>query len=352
MMIPGMRNLPLTIRQVAEIVGGAVEGDGAGMIHGLAAMEAATERDLTFAADERRAGQLAKSRAAAALVGRQPPAAPMPLIRVPDVQEALARLLGRLSEDEDLPARGVHPSACIAPDAQLGKDVAVGPNVVVGPRAVVGDGCVLCANVAVAARCRLGERCVLFEGVVVRPGSVLGKRVRIGPNSVIGWDGFGYYLKDGVHHKVPHAGNVVIEDDVEVGACACVDRAKFGSTLVGAGSKIDNLVQVAHNVRVGRGCILVGQCGIAGSARLGNYVVIGGHAGIRDHITLGDGVQCAAYAAVAQDVEAGQAVAGAPANPVREQMRIWQTMNKLPDLAKKVRELEARLGALESPKDH
>ena len=347
-----MRNLPLTVQQIAQVVGGRVEGDGGVMIHALAAMDAAAASDLTFAADERRAGQLAKSLAGAALVAKEPASAPMPLVRVSNVQEALAKLLGHLMGDEDLPLRGRHPSATVAPDAKVGRDVAIGPNVVVGSQSVIGDRCVLCANVVVAARSRVGDDSVLFEGVVVRPDSVIGRRVRIGPNTVIGWDGFGYYFKDGVHHKVPHAGNVVIEDDVEIGACSCVDKAKFGSTLVGAGSKIDNLVQVAHNVRMGRGCILVGQCGLAGSVKLGNYVVIGGSAGIRDNITLGDGVQCAAFAAIAQDVEPGQIVAGAPAGPVREQLRIFQSLPKLPDLLKKVRELEMRLSALESPKDH
>jgi UDP-3-O-[3-hydroxymyristoyl] glucosamine N-acyltransferase len=199
---------------------------------------------------------------------------------------------------------------------------------------------------------RVGGECRLHEGVVVRHGCTLGERVEIGPNSVIGQDGFGYYFQDGAHHKVPHIGTVVIEDDVEIGACSCVDRAKFGATRIGAGTKIDNLVQIAHNVETGRGCLLAGQVGIAGSARLGDTVVLGGHAGVRDNIRLGDGVQAAAFSAVAGDIEAGQVVGGVPARPVREQMRAVHAAAKTPEMAKKLRDLQARIERLESAADH
>lgn len=347
-----MRNLPATVNQIAQVVGGTVEGDGSVSVSALAPMDAAGPTDLTFAADERRAGRLSLSKAAAAIVAREPAAAPMPLIRVGDVQLAMIALLGHLSEPEDLPPVGRHASAVVAADAIVAPDAAIGPGVVIGSGAVIGAGCVLCANVSVGQAARIGEQSMLFEGVVVKARCVVGRRVRIGPNSVIGWDGFGYHFALGKHNKVPHAGNVVIADDVEIGACTCIDKAKFGSTFIGAGSKIDNLVQVGHNVQVGQGCILVGQCGIAGSTKMGNGVVIGGHAGVRDNITIGDGVQCAAYAAIAQDVPAGTTIAGIPATPAREQFRILQALTRLPELLKRVKELEARLSALESPKNH
>jgi len=347
-----MTNQTLTVLQVAELIGGTVEGDASGKIRGVAAIDQAAPEDVTFAVDERNAAALATSQAGAAIVARNAPAAPMPLIRVDNVWPAVAKLLAHLAGGADVPKPGIHPSATVAPDAQLGPDVAIGPGCVIGTKAKLGQGTVLCANVSIGAAAVIGGDCLLAEGVVVQAGCLLGDRVRIGPNSVIGSEGFGYYFADGAHHRIPHIGNVVIEDDVEIGACTCVDRAKFGSTRIGAGTKIDNLVQIAHNVQIGRGCILAGQAGLAGSVRLGNGVVVMGHAGIRDHVTLGDGVQCAAFAAIASDVPAGQVVAGIPAQPAREALRIFQAWNKLPELIKTVRTLETRLKALESAKDH
>jgi len=342
----------MTVQEIADLVGGTVEGDASRRIEGIASVDSAGPSKLTFAADQKRAAQLAASQAGAAIVGKAPVAAAMPLIRVDNVQAAMAKLLGELAGSEDLPPAGVHPSAVVAPDAQIGPGVAIGPGAVVGARASIGAGGVLCAHACVGADAVVGEKTILFEGAVVRYGCVVGRRVRIGPNTVIGYDGFGYYTEHGVHHKIPHIGNVVIEDDVEFGACSCVDRGKFDSTRVGAGTKVDNLVQIAHNVQVGRGCILVGQCGIAGSARLGDYVVLGGGTGVRDNVTLGDGVQCAAHSAIAADVADGEVVAGTPAGPAKEVLRMLLASKKLPDLLKRVAQLQARLEALESSKDN
>jgi len=342
----------LTVREIAELVGGTVDGDGGRKLTRLAPMDEAGPDELTFATDARREARLAESRAGAAIVGVSAPQAPMPLIRVDNVQAAVARLLGHLAEPEDLPRKGVHPSAVVDPSATVSPLAAIGPNVVIGPRAKIGAGCTLCANVTIGADVTLGEDVLLWEGVVIRRDCHLGSRVRVGPNTVIGYDGFGYYQDDGVHRKIPHIGKVVIEDDVEIGACSCVDRAKFGETRIGKGTKIDNLVQVAHNVRVGRGCILAGQCGIAGSAKLGNHVIVMGHAGIRDNISLGDGVQCSAFAAVAQNVADGEIVAGVPARPAGLTLRIARAEEKLPELLKRVKSLETRLKKLESAKDN
>ncbi|HAU37068.1 MAG TPA: UDP-3-O-(3-hydroxymyristoyl)glucosamine N-acyltransferase [Phycisphaerales bacterium] len=342
----------LTVRRVADWLGATVEGDETAEIRALASLETAGPGELTFAADARREAHLADCRASAVIVGPDAPASKATLLRVPDVQKAVATVLSRLACPEDLPAPGVHPLATVADDAQVAADARIGPGVRVGPRAKIGAGTALCANVSVGADVEIGPGCVLREGVAVLAGCRIGARVRIGPNSAIGYDGFGYFFSGGVHHKIPHIGNVVIEDDVEIGACSCVDRAKFGSTRIGAGTKIDNLVQVAHNVQVGRGCILVGQAGIAGSARLGDFVVIGGNAGIRDNVSLGTGAQVAAYSAVASDVPDGQTVAGTPAGPAKEKMRVLMAGEKLPELIKRVKHLEAKVQALESSKDN
>jgi UDP-3-O-[3-hydroxymyristoyl] glucosamine N-acyltransferase len=348
-----MTDEPLTLRRIAEIVGGTVEGDGSVVVEAIAALDQAGPADLTFA-DVRHARGLAASKARAAIVerGSKAAAAAIPMVRVDNAQLAVFRLLSHLAGPEDLPPAGIDPTARVAPDAKIAQAVAIGPGVVIGPRAAVGDRSVLCAHAFVGRGVVIGQDCMLAEGVVVRADCRVGSRVRIGSNSVIGYDGFGYWTEAGVHHRVPHVGNVVIEDDVDIGACSCVDRAKFGSTRIGAGTKIDNLVQIAHNVQIGRGCVLAGQCGIAGSAKLGRYVVVGGNAGIRDNVTLGDGVQCSAFAAVASDVPDGQGVAGIPAGPAREKLREIQAGAKLPGLLKRVKDLEAKVNALESPKDH
>jgi UDP-3-O-[3-hydroxymyristoyl] glucosamine N-acyltransferase len=341
----------LTVRQVADLLGARMEGDGSANVVGVASLEEATASQVAFVTEARHAKRLTGCLAAAAIVGDFAVQTNMPLLRVTDVRAALVTLLNFFSPGEDLPPAGIHPSATIAPDAKLGAGAAVGPGVHIGARAVIGRDCVLCANVSVGADVVIGDNTVLFEGVVVRWGCRLGNRVRIGPNSVIGYDGFGYHFSEGKHHRVPHIGQVVIEDEVEMGACACVDRAKFGVTRIGAGTKIDNLVQIAHNVQVGQHCLMAAHVAIGGSVKLGDYVVLGGGASLRDNIELGKGVRCSALAGVGSDIPAGQVVAGTPAGPARDMLRQWQAATELPELLKRVRELEKRLHAIESAKN-
>ena len=347
-----MDNDKLTLREIAGIVGGSVEGDASFVVAAIAALDEAGPEDLTFA-DARHAAGLAESRAGAALVeadGAAVDFAGRPVVRVADVQRAIYQLLCRLAGQEDLPAPGTCPTATVAPDARLGRNVAIGPGAVVGAGAAIGDRTALCANAVVAAGCTIGSDCAIAEGAVVRGRSVIGNRVRIGPNSVIGYDGFGFQTAGGVHRRFPHIGNVVIEDDVEIDACSCIDRGKFGSTRIGRGVKIDNLVQIAHNCHIGPGSIIVAQVGIAGSSKLGRYCVLAGQVGLVDNITLGDGVQVGAKGGVLQDISAGQKYTGMPARPATEMIRMWHSLPKLPDLVKHVRELESRLAALESSK--
>jgi len=352
--LPIMEAKKLTTGRIAEIVGGKVQGDPDLEIESVASMSEAGPGQITFASDPKWVMQLAGSRASGAIVQESAvlPDARIAFILVPDVQLALAKLLGCLCGQEYLPPVGCAPSAVVAGDAQLGPDVRIGPGVVIGPAARIGNGTALLANVSIGPDVRIGRNVVLCEGVCIRHGCSIGDRVRIGPNSVIGYDGFGYFFADGRHNKIPHAGNVVIEDDVEIGACACIDRAKFGSTRVGAGTKIDNLVQVAHNVQIGRGCVIAALGGIAGSARLADYVVLGGHVGVRDNISVGKGVTCGAYTAVASDVPDGQTLFGIPAAPAKQRFRELSLVQKLPELVKRVCRLEERLKSLEPSKDH
>jgi len=340
-----------TIEEIARIVQGRVEGDAGVVVDGVGSLQEARPGQITFVSDAKRVGELSQCRASAALVAEGAPVAPvadstapaMTLVRVKDVQTAVAALLERLDPGDDLPPVGVHASSVVASSAVVSADVRVGPFVVIGERAVVAAGCVLSAGVKIGADVILGEGCVLFENAVIRWGCRLGRRVRVGPGSVIGYDGFGYTTQAGRHVRVRHVGVVEIEDDVDLGACTCVDRAKFGVTRIGTGSKIDNLVQVAHNIQMGRGCILAAQVGLAGSSRLGHYVVMGGQVGVADHLTVGDGVQLGAQAGVMKDVPAGDIQAGTPAIPIREVMRQIVQVGKLSELQRRVKELESKL---------
>ncbi|MBN1553213.1 MAG: UDP-3-O-(3-hydroxymyristoyl)glucosamine N-acyltransferase [Phycisphaerae bacterium] len=335
----------MTLRQIAECVGGIVEGDDSLSVKGLACLEEAGPEDLTFATESKHVTILVQSRAAAAIVPRDAQIDwPGALVCVQSVPLAMGRLLAMLAGPEDLPAAGIAESAVVDPTAQIASDAAIGPNVTIGPRVVVGAGTALCAGVAMGADVRVGDGCVLQEGVVVRSGCVVGNRVRIGPNGVIGADGYGYVFADGVHHKIPHAGNVVIEDDVELGACVCIDRAKWGSTRVGKGAKIDNLCQIAHAVQIGSGVLLAAQVGIAGSTKVGDFAMFGGQVGVRDNIQIAPGAIIGACACIAQSVETTQPQMGIPSRDMRGFLQQQKALEKLPELLRRVKKLERQLG--------
>ncbi len=338
-----------TIGGIAQAIGAELEGDGRRPVRGFAAIESAREDELTFVVDARRAAGLADCRAAGVLAGPGVAApAHLAVLRVKDVEASVAAVLGLFAPPEDLPAPGVHPTAVVDGSARLGRDVAIGPCAIVGKDVVLGDGVVLSAHVCLAQGVEVGEKTVLMPGVVVRERCRIGRRCRIHSNAVIGTDGFGYYHRDGVHHKVPHVGIVEIGDDVEIGACACVDRAKFGATRIGAGSKIDNLVQLAHNVQLGRGALLAALVGLAGSAKLGDYVALGGMAGARDNVCIGDRTVVAAHSVALGDLPADGVYGGIPAVPIELWRRIVQTWTRLPDMRQALKDLQARVNALES----
>jgi UDP-3-O-[3-hydroxymyristoyl] glucosamine N-acyltransferase len=349
-----MTDTTWTLATLAQWIDGTVEGDETVTVARLAPIDQADGDSLTFALDERRVAQLADSTAGAAIIPADADATGihMPVVRVERVDHALAVLLSQFAPTEDVPPVGIHPSAVIADSATVGNDVAIGPNVVVGENTTIGDRTVLCANVTVGSKVVLGEDNLVGENTTIKTRTQTGKAVRIGPGCVIGYDGFGYFFADGQHHLIPHLGNVILEDDVHLGACVCVDRGKFGPTRVGAGTKVDNLVQIAHNVQTGRNCILVGQCGIAGSAVLGDGVVLGGSSGVRDNVTLGDGAQLAAYSATASNIPAGEGFAGTPARPMSEFGRINAVFGKLPELNKRIRKLESLVEKLQAALDN
>ena len=335
--------MTVTVRQLAERVRGEVLGDADLPISHARTLGEAGPGDITFVADTRHLAEWHTSRASAAVVPTSVPVNGRPIIRVPDPLMAFAQIV-RDFRHRPAAACTIDPMASVHPTARLAAGVTVGPFAVVGEGAAVGANCVLHAGAVVGRFCKLGEDVTLHPHVVLYEDCVLGSRVVIHANAVIGADGFGYRPQDGRHVKVPQLGWVEIEDDVEIGACTTIDRGTFGPTRIGAGTKIDNHVQVAHNCQIGKHNVLVSQVGIAGSVSTGEFVVIGGQAGIADHVHIGDRVQLGAKSGVHKDVPADARMLGAPATTQREQARIWISLEKLPDVCHDVKRIKHHLG--------
>ncbi len=338
-------NMSFTAAQIAEKLKGEVIGDGSIQITGLAPAEYARAGQLTFAENATYFAAAEQSQAAAILVSGPFVSANKVLIRVANPRVALARVLPLFFPPEEHP-RGIHPSAVVADSAQVDPTAHIGPGCIVGPRVKLGARAVLMGNNDLGADCDLGEDVCLFPNVVLYPRTKIGRRVVIHAGSVIGSDGYGYVLDEGRHRKVLHLGNVIIGDDVEIGANAAIDRGALGSTVIGEGTKIDNLVHVAHNVVMGRHCLIMGQVGFAGSTRLGDYVVIASQSGIADHLKLGNQVMIGAKSGVMRDIPDGGRVLGIPALPDRQTKRQIIALQQLPDLIHQMRELEKQIEQL------
>jgi len=329
----------LTAAEVARHLDGQVVGDDTVTLTGFAPADRARPGDLTFAENAAYFARAEASAASAILVAEDFPAPAKTLIRVSSARIAFARVLPLFFPEPSYPP-GVHPTAVIAPSAQVDATAHVGPHCTIGDGAVVGPRNVLQGHVWVGAQSHLGEDVVLFPNVTLYPGTHLGHRVRIHSGSVLGADGFGYVLDNGIHRKVPQMGNVLVQDDVEIGACVTVDRGALGPTTIGRGTKIDNLVQIGHNVTIGEHCLLVSQVGIAGSTKLGNYCTVAGQAGLSGHLKIGNHVTISAQSGVMRDVPDGQKVLGAPAMPDTEAKRLVIAMQRLPDILRRLAELE------------
>ncbi|TAF19159.1 MAG: UDP-3-O-(3-hydroxymyristoyl)glucosamine N-acyltransferase [Verrucomicrobia bacterium] len=337
-----------TIAELAALTGAeAVEGAIAGPITGVAALAEATAADLSFLGNAKYADAVAASRAGAILVpvafaGK--PAAGQAFLRVANPSYALALFCGVLEARLwPRPPAGIHATAVVAASAKIDPSAHVGPLCVIGEGAVVAAGAVLEARCHVGPRASVGADSWLKPGVVVGDYCVLGARCRIQSGAVIGSDGFGYEPVNGEIRRIPQIGNVVLEDDVEVGANSTLDRARFSQTVVGRGTKIDNLVQIAHNVRIGRQCLITAQVGIAGSTTLGDHCVLGGQSGVAGHLTLGDRVKLGAQTGLFEDVPADGFMNGTPAVPFGLERRLVVLSRRLPDLFKKVDSLTASL---------
>ena len=315
-------------------------------IRDIAALTAARPGDLSFLGNAKYRSQVADCTASALLLPLDYTGAPKPdqvFLFVDNPSVALAKVCARIEQALwPKPLPGIHPSAVVAPAAKVDATAHIGPLCVVEDGAQVGAGSVLQASVYVGRDARIGEACWLMPGVVLGAGCSLANRVRLQPGVVIGSDGFGYEFVKGRHEKVPQIGVVVIEDDVEIGANSTLDRARFSRTVVGEGTKIDNLVQIAHNVVIGKHCILCAQVGVSGSTTLEDYVILGGQAGLGGHITLGKGSKVGGGAGLASSIPAGAYVNGTPAIPYMLERRIAVLQRRLPDLFKRVEALEKK----------
>jgi UDP-3-O-[3-hydroxymyristoyl] glucosamine N-acyltransferase len=346
--------LARTLGEIAAAIGATLEGEPAVPVERMAALDEAGPGDLCYADSARRAEQVRASAAVGCIVGEDFPAAPgVNLLRLADPKQGFFRALELFRPDRRL--AGIHPSAVVAADAVLGEGVGVGACAVIESGAVVGGGSQVRAGAYVGAGVRIGRDCDVGVNVVLLDGSVLGDRCILHPGVVLGSDGYGYQWTGDHHHKIPQVGGVVLEDDVELGANTCIDRATVGETRIGRGSKFDNLVHIAHNNRIGAHVLLTGQVAVAGSSRIGDGVVAGGQAGIADHVSVGAGVQIGAQAGVIGDIEAGARVWGTPARPMQRVLREQAALGRLPqtlrDLARQrqeLAELRDRLARLEA----
>lgn len=336
--------MPFTAAEIAHHLQGEVLGDSTVVLKALAPADTAQTGDLTYADNDEYFARAEKSAASAIIAAGKQTSAGKVVIRVKNARVAFAKALALFFPEPVFPA-GIHPTAVVAPDAEVDATAHIGPHCVVGARTKIGPRAALIAGVCVADGCSLGEGTVLFPNVTLYAGSQLGRRVRIHAGAVIGADGFGYVLDAGVHRKVPQIGNVIIGDDVELGANVTVDRGALGPTVIGQGTKIDNLTQVGHNVQIGEHCILVSQIGIAGSTKLGDYVVAGGQVGIAGHLKIGNSVTIAAQSGLMHDLPDGAKVWGTPAQSDKDYKRQILALQRLPELLKRVAELEKKLSA-------
>lgn len=332
--------MTMRVSEIAQLLGAEVQGDATREIHGVAALGSAGADDLTFAEGERELARAADSHAGCILVPTGIVVEGQTTLAVAHPKLAFIRAAGALRPAAPaLP--GIHPTAVIASDAQLAPDVSVGPYVVVESEVTVGPGTSLGVGVYLGRGVQVGAECTLYPRVMVYPGAKIGDRVILHAGVVIGGDGFGYVFADGRHHKFPQLGQVIVEDDVEIGCNTTVDRGSLETTIIGEGTKIDNLVQVAHNVKIGRHCVIAAQTGISGSVEIGEYVVLGGQVGVADHVRLEDHVVAGAQAGIptGKIIRKGTTVWGTPARPLAEFKKMYAHMSNLPSLARKVKEL-------------
>jgi len=338
----------MKLAEIAERLGGTLEGDGSIEITAVAGLKEAGRGDLSFLANPKYAAQVATTGASAVIVPLDwERAANCALIRAENSDHAFAAAAELFYEPVPSARPGIHPTACVAESAQLGEGVSIGANCTVEEGVVIGAHTEIQANCVIGYKTIIGENCLLYPLVSTREFTEIGDRVIIHNGTVVGSDGFGYAVqKDGSRTKIPQIGKVVIEDDVEIGANVAIDRARFGKTKIGKGTKIDNLVQIAHNVVVGEHSVMCGQVGISGSTTIGSRVILAGQAGLAGHLEVGDGAIVGAQAGVMKDVEPKDFVIGSPAMQHLQYKKMVANTILLPKLKDKVKQLEERMDSI------
>jgi len=340
--------MQVSVADITQLVKGELIGDGTVLVSGFSGIKEAKKNELTFLSNSKYEPLLHDTQAGVILVPRQISCPGKTLIRVDNPSLSFTQVVDYFLKDApDYKPHGIHPTAVIAPGAKLESGVAVGAHTIIEDGAIISKGCILYANCYIGHEVHLGEDCLIYPNVVLREKVFLGNRVIIHSGTVIGSDGFGYIPVDGKHMKISQVGSVLIEDDVEIGANVTIDRARFDKTVIGEGTKIDNLVQIAHNVTIGKHCLIVSQSGIAGSTKLGNYVILAAQSGLVGHIEIGDGAVVGAKSGVSKSIKAGEKVFGYPAQPMKDALRNNAHIQRFDKYVEMIKDLKKRIEELE-----
>lgn len=337
-----------TLKEIASLIGGEVVGDGNVMITGVSGIKEAQAGQLTFLANPKYIPFIETTQASAIIASPEVKSASKPIIRADNPSLAFAKVVGIFAPCQIKHPQAIHPSAILGKDLRLGKDIAIGPYAVIEDEVSIGDNSIIYSNSFIGHNTKIGRDSLIYSNVSIREFVSIGDRVVIHSGTVIGSDGFGFANIAGAYQRIPQIGTVVIEDDVDIGANVTIDRARFDKTVIGKGTKIDNLVQIAHNVIVGENSIIVAQAGISGSTVIGNRVTLAGQAGLVGHISVGDGAVVAAQAGVTKSVPANGFVSGYPARPHDKAKQVNACLQNLPKLYQTVNGLKKKIEELES----
>jgi len=334
-----------TLKDIASLIDGEIIGDENIEVSNVNGIREAREGDITFLANPLYAPLLNTTSASAIITSKDISKAPRPIIRTDDPSLAFSKVISvfRNNKEDNAAPKDLHKTAIIGQDVELAANAGIGAHAVIESGSSVGSNTVIFANVYIGPNTKIGENCKIYPNVTIRENSIIGNGVIVHSGTVIGSDGFGYVNVGGVYSKIPQTGVVVIEDDVEIGSNVSIDRARFGQTRLGKGTKIDNLVQIAHNVNIGPNSIVVSQTGISGSSRLGRNTTLAGQVGVVGHVEIGDNTIVAAQSGVSKSIPPDSIVLGSPAKPIQDEKKILACLRKLPELFKAVRELKQRL---------